>query len=267
MTTTGRYQGVAVWVGPAFRAIVPWLLLLVISRVILIQVWPPPVAPSLLPRWVPLFVVDIALALPFLLFAVGLALGRVLGHSGRAIRVALLAGVAVSILSYSLDAWVAPEIEDRILATRGAETIDARRFGSQTPVGLLRNLEFVQTNPPPRYSLRTSSPEEFPPNVLLWHLHQPLAFAVFGIANVLLGLLASELTVDLSNRVRRNVRLAIGVGGAIAFLACVAAASPVGSFLRDGTMRSGIATAWLPLLIPLIEGLVLQHLVRIRRYG
>ena len=103
--------------------------------------------------------------------------------------------------------------------------------------------------------------------MLLWRLHHPLAFAVFGIANVLLGLLASELTVDLSNRVRRNVRLAIGVGGGIIFLVCVVVASPVEPFLRDGTMRSGIASAWVPLLIPLIEGLVLRHLVRIRRYG
>jgi hypothetical protein len=162
---------------------------------------------------------------------------------------------------------VVPEIEDRILAARGAEAADARRFGSATPVGILRNLEFVQSNPPPRYRLRTSAPQEFPPNVLLWRLHQPLALAVFGIANVLLGLLASELTVDLSNRVRRNVRLVIGVGGGIAFLVCVVVASPVEAFLRDGTMRSGIASAWLPLLIPLIEALVLRHLVKSRRYG
>ena len=267
MTTTGRYQGVAVWVGPIFRAIVPWLLLLVGGKVIVTVLWSPLQEASSLSSLLWLIADDIALVLPFLLFTVGLALGRVLGHSGRAVRVAVLAGVAASIVSYSLDAWVAPEIEDRILAARGAEMIDARRFGSSTPVGLLRNLEFVQTDPPPRYSLRTSRPEEFPPNVLLWRLHHPLAFAVFGIANVLLGLLASELTVDLSNRVRRNVRLAIGVGGGIIFLVCVVVASPVEPFLRDGTMRSGIASAWLPLLIPLIEGLVLRHLVRIRRYG
>ena len=222
---------------------------------------------SSLTRWLWLIVDDVALVLPFLLFAVGLALGRVLGHSGRAFRVAIFVGISVSILSYSLDAWVAPEIEDRTLAARGAEMIDVRRFGSHTPVGILRNLEFVETNPPPRYSLRTSSPEEFPPNVLLWHLHQPLALAVFGIANVLLGLLASELTVDLSSRVRRNVRLAIGIGGGIAFLVGVVVTSPVEPFLRDGTMRSGIAGAWLPLLIPLFQGLVLRHLVTSRRYG
>ena len=267
MTTTRYRSQTKGWAGACFRAMAPWLLLLVGGKVALTQIWSPLEEAPALSRWLWLIVDDLARVLPFLLFAAGLALGRVRGHSGRAVRVALFFGVSVSILSYGLDAWAAPEIEDRILAARGAETIDVRRFGSETPVGLLRNLEFVQSNPPPRYSLRTSSPQEFPPNVLLWRLHQPLALAVFGIANVLLGLLASELTVDLRNRVRRNVRLAIGVGGGIAFIVCVVVASPVEAFLRDGTMRSGIAGAWLPLLIPLIEGLVLRHLVRNRRYG
>lgn len=267
MTTTQRRRKPVGWAGACFRAMAPWLLLLVGGKVVLTQIWSPLGEASSLSRWLWLIVDDLGLVLPFLLFAVGLALGRVLGHSGRAFRVAVLVGMAVSIGSYSLDAWVAPEIEDRVLAARGAETIDLRRFGSQTPVGILRNLEFVETNPPPRYSLRTSSPQEFPPNVLLWHLHQPLALAVFGIANVLLGLLASELTVDLSSRVRRTVRLAIGIGGGIAFLVGVVVTAPVEPFLRDGTMRSGITGAWLPLLIPLIEGLVLRYLVKSRRYG
>lgn len=267
MTTTERHRKSVGWAWPSFRAMAPWLLLLVGGKVILTQVWSRPEDASSLSEWLWLIVDDLALVLPFLLFAVGLALGRVLGHSGRAFCTAVLLGIAVSVLSYTLDAWVAPEIEDRILAALGAETVDTRRFGSKTPVGILRNLEFVEANPPARYSLRTSSPHEFPPNVLRWHLHQPLALAVFGIANVLLGLLASELTVDLSNRVRRTVRLAIGIGGGIAFLVGVVVTSPVEPFLRDGTMRSGIAGAWLPLLIPLIEGLVLRHLVKSRRYG
>lgn len=267
MTTTRRSRRPFDWVGPSVGAMVPWLLLLVFGRVILSLLWSPLEGASSLSRWLWLIVDDLALALPFLLFAVGLALGRVLGHSANAFRAGIFVGISVSVLSYSLDAWVAPEIEDRMLAARGADTVETRRFGSHTPVGILRNLEFVQANPPPRYSLRTSAPQEFPPNVLLWRLHQPLVLVVFGIANVLLGLLASELTVDLSNRVRRNVRLAIGVGGGIAFLVGVVVASPVEPFLRDGTMRSGVAGAWLPLLIPLIEGLVLRYLVTSRRYG
>ncbi len=267
MTRSRSSSEAALCAGPIIKAMAPWLLLMVIGRVVLGQLWSPFEEDPSLSRWVWRVAEDTALLLPFLLFPAGLAVGRVLGHSHRAVRIGVFVGMLVGILSYILGAWVAPEIEERILVARGAEEVDTRRFGSQTPVGILRNLESVQTNPPPRYSLRTSTPQEFPPNVLLWRLHQPLALAVFGIANVLLGLLASELTVDLSNRVRRNVRLAIGVGGGIAFLVCLVVASPVEPFLRDGTMRSGIAGAWLPLSIPLIEGLVLRYLLKNRRYG
>lgn len=257
----------AVWLAAILRAVAPWYLLLVIGRVILGQFWSPPEEASAVPRLLWLVVQDTALLLPFLLFPAGLAMGGVLGHSRRAFRVALLVGMSVSILSYVLGAWVAPELEDRVLSARGAETADARRFGSRTPLGILRNLEFVQANPPPRYSLRTSAPQEFPPNVLQWNLHQPLALAVFGLANVILAMLASELTIDLPRRVRRNARLAIGVGGAVMFLVCVVLTSPTEAFLRDGTMRSGIVGAWVPLAIPVIEALILRRLVTNRRYG
>ena len=64
------------------------------------------------------------------------------------------------------------------------------------------------------------------------------------------------------------MRLAIGVCGGIAFLVCVMVASPVEPFLRDGTMRSGIVGAWVPLLIPLIEGSrPLVRMVKNQRYG
>ncbi len=255
------------WVRAISGAIFPWFCLLVIGRVVLGQFWSPPEEAFTLLRLLWLVAQDAAVLLPFLLFPAGLAVARVLGHSPRAIRVAVLVGVSVSTVSYGLGAWVAPEIEDRVLAARGAESADARRFGSRTPIGLVRNLGFVQANPPPRYSLRTDAPQEFPPNVLLWSLHQPLALAVFGLSNVLLGMLASEATVDLPRRVRRNVRLAIGVAGGLAFLVCAALTSPTEPFLRDGTMRSGIVGAWAPLLIPLIEVLVLRRLVTNRRYG
>ena len=259
--------GPNVWVRAILTAIVPWFLLLGIGRVILGQFWLPPDEAFSLLRSLWLVAKDTAMLLPFLLFPAGLAVGRVLGHTRRAIRVAVFVGMSVGTLSYGLGAWVAPEIEDRILSAQGAASADARRFGSRTPVGLVRNLGFVQANPPPRYSLRADAPQEFPPNVLLWSLHQPLALAVFGLVNVLLGMLTSELTVDLPRRVRRNVRLAIGVGGGVAFLVCVALTSPAEPFLRDGTMRSGIVGAWAPLLIAVIEALVLRLLVANRRYG
>lgn len=156
--TKSRFRSeTAVWVRSIFKAMAPWLLLLVIGRVMLGQLWSPFEEVPTLSRWLWLVAHDTALLLPFLLFPAGLAVGRVLGHSHRAVRVAVLVGMSVGILSYILGAWVAPEIEDRILAAHGAETVDTRRFGSRTPIGILQNLEFVQANPPPRYSLRARS--------------------------------------------------------------------------------------------------------------
>jgi hypothetical protein len=264
MKTTGIRP--AEWVGATLRAVVPWYLLFAIGRVTLGSHWSRPEEVSALPHLLWLLVEDTGLMLPFLLFPAGLAMRRILGYSRRAIRVALLVGMSVGILSYVLVAWVAPELEDRVLVARGAETVDARRFGSRTPLGILRNLEFVQANPPPRYSVRASAPQEFPPNVLQWDLHQPLALAVFGLANVLLAMLASELTIDLPRGVRRNARMAIGIGGAVVFMVCVALTSPTEAFLRDGTIRSGIVGAWVPLVIPAIEAVILVRLVTGRRY-
>ena len=257
----------AAWVGPVLRGMAPWLLLMIAGVVVLGLLWLPLDRPAPILRWLGYLASYTAFVLPFILFAAGLAVGRILGHSRRAVRVAAIAGISVSILSYGLESWVAPSIHDRILVALGPEIGDQRRFGVRTPIGILRNIEFVRANPPPRYSLRVNAPREHPPNVLLWHIHGPLAHTVFGVVNVLLGLLTSALTVDLSNRARRTVRLAIGVGGGIVLLACMVAASPVEPFLRDGTMQSGIASAWAPLLVPLIEGLVILCLVKRRRHG
>ena len=90
---------------------------------------------------------------------------------------------------------------------------------------------------------------------------------VFGLINVLLGVLAAELTVDLTRGRRRNACLGIGLAGAIAFVACFFAAAPGPALARGGTMLPGIVAAWAPLAIPVAEALLLAHLVQRRRYG
>ena len=155
----------------------------------------------------------------------------------------------------------------RGLATLGAETEDIRQFGPQTPVGILRNIQFVEAFPPEEYGLRASAPHQFPPNVLRWELHVPVALAVFGLINVLIGVRSAELTADVSRGGRRNTRVAIGVLGGMAFFACHTLAGPAEPFLRDGTMRSGVFAAWVPLVLPAVEALLLGFLVRSRRWG
>ncbi len=245
-------------------AMLPWFLLLVVGTLSLS--WPPFLGEATFLRWAWLFAEDIALVLPFLLFAAGVALARTLGYSRRVRRAGVVVGVSVAAASYVLGSWVAPVLDDRYLASLGAQTEDMRRFGAQTPVGITRNIRFVEANPPEKYELRANAPHRLPPNVLRWELHAPLALAVFGVLNVFVGALAAELTIRLTRGNRRNARMAIGVAGGIAFFAWHVLASPAEPFLRDGTMRSGVAGAWLPLALPVAELLILSYLVRGRRY-
>ena len=131
-----------------------------------------------------------------------------------------------------LAGWIEPAIHHRYLVSTGSEAAARTQFGPQTPAGLLRNLRFLEENPPQEYSLSVDAPDQLPPNVLWWVLHRPGALAVFGLVNVLLGVLTAQLTADLRRRSRRNARVAIGVLGAIAFFASMGFASPIEPFLR-----------------------------------
>ena len=258
--------GSRAWMGAIGRAVLPWYLLFVVGMLLLDFGWPPHAWSGFFTRLLWRVTEDTALVLPFLLFGAGVALGSVRWHTRRLMQVALGIGISVSAVAYGLGAWAAPVVHDQVLASREAETVDIRRFGPRTPVGVLENLRYAEGNPPMEYSLNVSAPHLSPPNVLRWELHGPPAMAVFGVINVLLGVLAARLTVDLNRRAQRNSRLAIGVIGGIAFFGCLVVASPFEPFLRDGTMRSGIVGAWGPLVFPLAEAFVLLHLVRRREH-
>ena len=249
------------------RAILPWCVLFVAAAPLLRFRWPPYEWSGSFLRWVNITLSDLALVFPFALFAAGVGLARKLGHSRPALRLALVAGLALGSVTYVTDAWLSPMVSHQYYASLGSATEDTRQFGAWTPVGMLRNLRFVEENPPDQYSLSIDSPERQPPNILHWRLHAPLSMAVFGLVNVFLGLLASELTVDLKRGARRTALLAIGVLGGIAFFLALGLSSPIQPFLRSGEFRSGVLTAWLPLSVPLAEGLVLVYLTRSRRYG
>ncbi|MYG82150.1 MAG: hypothetical protein F4187_10525 [Gemmatimonadetes bacterium] len=173
--------------------------------------------------------------------------------------------LAVGAVSYYLAAWGAPELESRYWDTLGEETVGQREFGAATPPGIIENLRAVENNPPSRYSLQVANPLQNPPNVLRWYLHLPFAMAVFGLLNALAGVLAAQLTENLGRGPRRNTLLALGVLGGLAFMGILALAGPVAPFLRDGTMRSGILGAWIPLVVPILLCMVLFGIAR-RRY-
>ena len=253
-----------IWVA-VVRAMLPWYLLLVVGRLLLL--WPPFEEDASFVRWLWLFANDTALVLPFLLFAAGVALARKLGYSRRLLRASAVVGISVVAASYGLGAWLAPELDDRYLTSLGADTQDMRQFAPRTPVEIVRNIRFVEAFPPEEYALRASTPDRFPPNVLRWELHVPVAFAAFGLINLLIGVRSAELTARLTRGGRRNARVAIGVLGGMAFFGCHILAGPAEPFLRDGTMRSGVAAAWIPLALPAAEAVMLGFLVRARRYG
>lgn len=248
----------------AIQPIVPLYLTWIAFRMILTFQSLPNGETRTLLWWLSQAANDLGLVLPFLLFGSGIALAQSNAPSLRLTRRAISTAVFLAAFHYVLLAWAIPELEYRDTATHGAGTVDTLRFGARTPPGIIRNLRFVEANPPTEYSLAVSEPHKTPPNILRWHLHFPVALSLFGLANVFLGALAARLTATIRGNLRRSARLAIGVGGGLMFFACVEASSPTAQFLRDGTLRPGVVTAWLPLTFPLIEAAVLFVLIRRR---
>lgn len=270
MTEAGGDRGAAILRDVA-RAILPWCLLLVLAQPLLMLRWSPIQSVTLLRRF-SFFLTDLSFLLPFVMFAGGVAIRDRLGYSGRAARFALVLGAAASVLCYSLDAWALPLVERRSLIDRGPEIAETRQFGTRTPVGLLRNLRFVEANPPDEYSLAVDLPDQHPPDLLLWQFHLPVAVAVFALVNLFLGVLAAEFTFDLRPGRRRNALLAIGVLGAVAFIAVSVLTAipqhtpPMREFPTDVDLPSGILAAWSVLALPLAQCVLLAYLVRRRRY-
>lgn len=215
--------------------------------------------------WVWSVVNDLSFILPFLLFAGGVRIARVMGYSRRLLPTAAAFGLAVAAFSCYLAAWGAPALEERYWETQGPEVVDLHPFGAATPSGILRNLRSVEASQPAEYSLSVSEQTRAPPNVLRWYLHLPVAMAVFGLINTLAGVLANQLTENFRRGARRNVLLALGGLGGLAFFGAVVLAGPTEPFLQDGAMRSGILGAWIPLVVPLLLCTVLFGLAR-KRY-
>ena len=254
---------IRIW-SPVAKAVLPFVLFVAVRPLLTILGPPNSLASSFL-WWVVAATADIAFILPFALFGAGVVLARKLGRSRRLLRAAVTVGILVGAVSYVLGAWVRPVMEEGWLRER--EALVELGFALRTPVAIARHLRFVEANPPEEYKLRSDSPHQWPPDSLRWELHAPVVLVVFGLLNVLLGVLAAELTVDLTRGRRRNTCVGLGLVGAITFLACAVAASPGPAFARGGTMLPGIVAAWAPLAIPVAEALLLAYLVRRRRYG
>lgn len=246
-------------------AMLPWCALLLGIRTLLLFQWSSDDQFPVSSWWVWWVANDLGFILPFLLFASGVRIARVMGYSRRLFPTVLGFGLMVGLFSYYLAAWGVPELEKRYWDTQGPEVVDLHPFGAATPSGILRNLRSVEASQPAEYNLSVSEQTRAPPNVLRWHLHLPMAMAVFGLINTLAGVLANQLTENFGRGARRNVQLALGVLGGLAFFGAVLIAGPIEPFLRDGTMRSGVLGAWIPLVVPLLLSAVLFGIAR-KRY-
>lgn len=253
------------WLRAIAVAVLPWLALLVLVRPLATPEWPPFAWSGSLSRWVAGVIGDVGLFVPFLLFAGGSALVRVLGFSRRLVRIAVVGGFFAAALAYGCTAIFKPILAHRTLAERLPDIEEVQPFGPDTPAGLVRNLRFVEQNPPTEFSLSTDQTRNRPPETLVWALHRPIALAVFGIINLFLGALAAEATARMGRPAQWNTRLAIGVFGAVAFFLLQEMGSPIQSFLRGDAMGSGALAAWGPMALPVAEAFLFGFLVWKRR--
>lgn len=196
------------------------------------------------------------LILPFAAFAGGIALVRKRRHR---IRRVCVAGLLAAITAYALSEFVSPLADYAAFAPNG-EVVETRPFGPRTPLGTLRQLSFVEANPPREYTL--GDPARTPPNRVRLLLHLPLAMGAFALLNTLLGLLTADLTRALPPPARRNTRFAIGLAGGLAYFAAFYFACHPD---RDWLNVSGVLAAWLPLVVPLVQAVVFTGVIRHRK--
>lgn len=197
---------------------------------------------------------DLGYLLPFAAFATGVHLHDVFGR--RSVADALRAGFVAGGAAYLLTAIAEPLAEHAALVEDGTGASVSRPFGPDTPAGLLRNIRYVEENPPAdgNYSLSVDHVERSPPEWLRVLLHTPMLFAAFAVVNTVTGLWVGQLTSGLPPPVRRNTRLGTALLGGVAFFVLVAWAT---LYSRDWTATSGVLATWSPLALPLVIAIAL----------
>lgn len=210
--------------------------------------------------WLGIVARDLGFVLPFAAFAAGCRLHGVLGQRGAAD--ALRAGLVAGVTAYLLVAVAEPLAQHAALVEDGAIASVSRPFGPETPAGILRNIRYVEENPPAdgNYSLSVDQTERTPPEWLRVMLHTPIVFAAFAVVNTFIGLWSGQLTSGLPPPVRRNARLGAAWLGGVAFWALLAWST---FYARDWTATSGTLATWSPLALPLAEAVALWAWARL----
>ncbi len=239
---------------PALKAAALWALGLVVVIVVFHTIAVAQPQPWSGQMWLAYVAGRLGIVLPFAAFAGGVAIWERNPAAGRT-RVAVLAGLVIGLASYASSEVVSPLADYAALAGE-PDLAEIRPFGPRTPAGKLRQLRFVEANPPEQY--RMGDMTRTPPNGIRLLLHLPLVAVAFSVLNSVLGLQAARLTTALRTPSRRNGRLAIGLAGGLAFFGAVFVAGQPG---RDWVALSGAVAAWLPLAVPLLEAMVLKAMI------
>lgn len=196
---------------------------------------------------------------PYAVFAGGLALGCRSSVSST-VRYAALVGLAAYLLVW----FAAPQMEYRAELAKGLPVETRHPTGPGTVSNLLSLRELVRESPPTEVRYSVETPLQTPPTWYTYLIHQPAAAALFAILAALLGRVTSVLTAGLSPPVRRNARWGAGLAvGASAFMAQALGAE----WVRLHPSNSGLAGAWLPLLVPGLTLVGLQLLANRRSKG
>lgn len=256
---SGRFSGRngAGDIGRALTATIAWTIGLVGAIIVFLTVAVSQPQPWSGQMWLGQVTGLVGFILPFAAFAGGAAI-REAGFGRRGTVIAALAGLVVGLAGYTSAEVVSPLADYAALAD-DADLAESRPFGPRTPAGKLRQLSFLEANPPQAY--RVGDPARTPPNRVLFLFHVPIAFVVFAILNCVIGHFISRLTDALRAPSRRNVRLATGLAGGLAFFGAAFLAGHPG---RDWVTVSGVAAAWFPLAVPLVEAFVLATIIRHR---
>jgi len=249
----GSTRGMAA-MAPALKAAALWALGLVVVIVVFHTIAVAQPQPWSGQMWLAYVAGRLGIVLPFAAFAGGVAIWERNPAAGRT-RVAVLAGLVIGLASYASSEVVSPLADYAALAGE-PDLAEIRPFGPRTPAGKLRQLRFVEANPPEQY--RMGDMTRTPPNGIRLLLHLPLVAVAFSVLNSVLGLQAARLTTALRTPSRRNGRLAIGLAGGLAFFGAVFVAGQPG---RDWVALSGAVAAWLPLAVPLLEAMVLEAMI------
>jgi hypothetical protein len=194
---------------------------------------------------------------PFAVFSGGLAFSS----ASKRFRALLPLATGVAIASYLCTAVATPMAEYNVDLRAGADVAAVYPFGPETPSGLARLRAAMRERPTVQYSFRLDSPLSWPPNWVTHRLHQGVSFSLFALPNALLGLLVGLLTASRPPPARRRTRWTAGLAVAVLFFGAVVLAD--GWVTGDPTV-SGVASGWLPLIVPVVLAVGLWNLARRR---